>query len=221
MTEQFPELVKDTNAQIQEASKSQAWKSCLNPQPDEKGATGYNWELPSQPQQAKLHKASHQESVLSIHWKHWCWIWSSSTLSRLYKRPCCWERLRARGEGGDRGWDGWMASPTQWRWVWANSGRQWRTGKPGVLQSMESQRVRHDLATEHQQEAEEPCGFGTLDSLAPLVPFPSFTASRPLLQPGLGIIPSVHKGLPSNLSFTLDLKGRKEAQAETDKWMEE
>ena len=83
MTEQFPELVKDTNAQIQEASKSQAWKSCLNQQPDEKGATGYNWELPSQPQQAKLHKASHQESVLSIHWKDWCWSWSSSTLSRL------------------------------------------------------------------------------------------------------------------------------------------
>ena len=62
------------------------------------------------------------------------------------KRPWCWERLRA-GEGGDRGWDGWMASPTQWTWVWANSGRQW-TGKPGVLQSMGSQRVEQDRATE-------------------------------------------------------------------------
>ena len=49
------------------------------------------------------------------------------------KRPRCWERLRAGGEVGDRGWDGWMASPTQWTWVWANSERQWKTRKPGVL----------------------------------------------------------------------------------------
>ena len=49
------------------------------------------------------------------------------------KKPGCWERLRAGGEGEDRGWDGWMASPTQWTWIWANSGRWWRTGKPGVL----------------------------------------------------------------------------------------
>ena len=41
-----------------------------------------------------------------------------------------------------------MASPTQWTWVWANSGRQWRTGKPGMLQSTGPQRVRHDWATE-------------------------------------------------------------------------
>ena len=54
------------------------------------------------------------------------------------------------GEGGDRGWDGWMASLTQRTWVWANSGRQWRTEKPGVLQSMGSQRVRQDWATEQQ-----------------------------------------------------------------------
>ena len=47
--------------------------------------------------------------------------------------------------------DGWMVSPTQWTWVWTNSGRWWRTGKPGVLQSMELQRVRHDLANEQQQ----------------------------------------------------------------------
>ena len=67
-----------------------------------------------------------------------------------WKRPWCWERLRAGGEVGDRGWDGWMASPTQWTWVWANSGRWWRTGKPGVLQSMGSQRVRHDWVTEQR-----------------------------------------------------------------------
>ena len=62
-----------------------------------------------------------------------------------------WERLRAGGEGGDRGRDGWMASPTRWTWVWANSGRWWRTGKPGVLQFTGSQRVRYDLTTEQQQ----------------------------------------------------------------------
>ena len=62
----------------------------------------------------------------------------------LWKRPLCWERLRAEGEGGNRGWDGWMASPTQWTWVWANSGRWWRTGEPGVLQSMGSW-VKHNL----------------------------------------------------------------------------
>ena len=48
-----------------------------------------------------------------------------------WKRPWCWETLKAREEN-NRGWDGWMASPTQWPWVWANSRRWWRTGKPGV-----------------------------------------------------------------------------------------
>ena len=48
----------------------------------------------------------------------------------------CWERLKAGGEGDDRGWDGWIASSTQWTWVWASFRRQWRTGRPGVLQSM-------------------------------------------------------------------------------------
>ena len=64
------------------------------------------------------------------------------------KRPWCWERLEAGGEGDDRGWDGWMASPTQWTWVWVNSRSWWWTGKPGMLQSMGSQRVRHDWVTE-------------------------------------------------------------------------
>ena len=52
------------------------------------------------------------------------------------------------GEGDDRGWDGWMASLTQWTWIWVNSGSSWRTGRPGMLQSMGSQRVRHDWGTE-------------------------------------------------------------------------
>ena len=67
-----------------------------------------------------------------------------------WKRPWCWARLKA-GEGGDRGWDGWVASLTQWTWVWAISGTWWRTGKTGMLQSMRLQRVGHDLATEQQQ----------------------------------------------------------------------
>ena len=67
-----------------------------------------------------------------------------------WKRPWCWERLRlkAGGEGDDRGWHGWMASPTQWTWVWVSPGN-WRwTGRPGVLQSRGSQRVGHEWATE-------------------------------------------------------------------------
>ena len=65
-----------------------------------------------------------------------------------WKRPWCWERLKAGGEGDDRGWDGWMASPTQWTWVWVGSGSWWWTGRPGVLQSTGLQRVGHDWATE-------------------------------------------------------------------------
>ena len=64
------------------------------------------------------------------------------------KRPWCWGRLKVWGEGDDRGWDGWMASLTQWTWVWVNSGSWWWTGKPDMLQSMGLQRVRHDWATE-------------------------------------------------------------------------
>ena len=70
-----------------------------------------------------------------IHWKDRRWSWSSNTLATWcvelthWKRPWCWERLKAGGKGDDRGWDGWMTSPTQQTWVWANSGRWWKTGK--------------------------------------------------------------------------------------------
>ena len=73
---------------------------------------------------------------------YWHWSWNANTVATWceepthWKRPWCWERVRAGGEGNHRGWDGWMASPTQWTWVWVNSGRWWRTGKPGMLQSM-------------------------------------------------------------------------------------
>ena len=92
--------------------------------------------------------------VLNIHWKDWSWSWNSNILATwceeltYWKRPWCWERLKAGGEGVDRGWDGWMASLTQWTWVWASSGSWWWTGGVGVLQSMGSLRVRHNWATE-------------------------------------------------------------------------
>ena len=60
-------------------------------------------------------------------------LWPPDTKNWLI--PWCWERLKAGGEGDDRGWDSWMASSTQWTWVWANSERWWRTGKPGMLQA--------------------------------------------------------------------------------------
>ena len=74
----------------------------------------------------------------------WCQIWWLTYL----KRPWCWERLKAGGEGDGREWDGWIASLTQWTWVWVNSGSWWWTGRPGVLQCIGSQRVGHDWATE-------------------------------------------------------------------------
>ena len=64
-----------------------------------------------------------------------------------WKRPCYWERLKVGGEGDDRGWDDWMTSQAQWTWVWLNSNSWWWIGRPGMLQSMESQRVRHDWVT--------------------------------------------------------------------------
>ena len=78
------------------------------------------------------------------YWKDRCWTWNCNTLATWceelthWKSPWCWERLKA-GEGDGRAWDGWMASPTRWTWVWAGSGSWWWTGKPGVLWCMGSQ----------------------------------------------------------------------------------
>ena len=88
--------------------------------------------------------------------KDWCWSWNSNTLTTWceelthLKRPRCWERLKARGEGDDRGWVGWMASLTRWTWAWVNSRSWWWTGRPGVLQSMGPQRVGHDWVSKQQ-----------------------------------------------------------------------
>ena len=108
-----------------------------------------------------LHTArrSNQSITQYIHWKDWCW--SSNTLATWckelthWKRPWCWERWRAGGEGYERGWDGWMASLTQRTWVWANVEKRWKTGKPGVLQSMGSHRVGHDWSNLAAAAAEQ------------------------------------------------------------------
>ena len=82
-------------------------------------------------------------------------------------------KLRAGGAGVDRGWDGWMASPTQWTWVWVNSGSWWWTGRPGVLWFTGSQRVRHNWATELELE------LGQKQTIA----FPIFLVIFPLSKP--------------------------------------
>ena len=91
-------------------------------------------------------------------YKRWTvqfWVCYFKIHYRVWKRPWCWQRQKARGKGDHRGWDGWMASPTQWTWVWASSERWWRIGKPGVLQSTELQRVGHNWATEQRQQGRE------------------------------------------------------------------
>ena len=85
-----------------------------------------SWESLEQQDQTSQ---SLRKSILNIHWKDWSWSWNSNTLATwckeptLLKRPWCWETLKAKGEGGSRGWDGYIVSPTQWTWIWANSGR--------------------------------------------------------------------------------------------------
>ena len=75
----------------------------------------------------------------------WCWSWNSNTLATSWEELTHWKipwyckRLRAEGEGDNRAWDGWMASPIQWTWVWVDSGSWWWTGSPGVLRFMGSQ----------------------------------------------------------------------------------
>ena len=83
-----------------------------------------------------------------------CWSWSSNTLATWHeelthwKRPWCLEISKLGGEGDDRGWDGCMASLMWWTWVWVNSGSWWWTGKPGMLQSVGSEKVRQDWEPE-------------------------------------------------------------------------
>ena len=110
------------------------------------GAGEHSWEFLKQ--QGDQTSKSQRKSTLNIHWKDWSW--SSNTLAiwceelTHLKRPWCWETLRI-GEGGNRRWDGWMASWTQWTWIWASSWSWWWSGKHG---SMGLQRVEHNWATE-------------------------------------------------------------------------
>ena len=96
-----------------------------------------------------VHSEGDQPWVL---WREWSW--NSSTLATSWeelthwKRLWCWEESGAEREGDNRGWDGWMVSPTRWTWVWVNSRSWWWTGRPGVLLFMGLQRVGHDWATE-------------------------------------------------------------------------
>ena len=99
-----------------------------------------------------------KKSTLNVHWKDWCWSWSSYTLATWceelthWKRSWCWERLMAGRERGGRGWGGWMASPTQWTWVWANSGDDEGQGSLTCCSPWGSQRIGSGLATEQQRE---------------------------------------------------------------------
>ena len=94
------------------------------------------------------------DQSLCVYWMDLYWSWNCNTLGTWcedlthLKRPCCWERLKGGGKWDNRGWDSQMASPTQWTWVWVNSGSWWRTGRPGVLWFMGLQRVGHDWVTE-------------------------------------------------------------------------
>ena len=107
------------------------------------------------------YKAEHQRTDAFELWCLWCldskpvntrghqpWIFTARNDAKAealwppdakelthWERLWCWERLKAKGERGSRGWDGWTASPSQWTWIWANSRRWWRTGMPGMLQS--------------------------------------------------------------------------------------
>ena len=75
-------------------------------------------------------------------------LWPPDAKSWLIWKALMLGRIEGWGEGDNRGWDGWMASLTQWTWVWVDSGSWWWTGRPGVLQFMGLQRAGHDWATE-------------------------------------------------------------------------
>ena len=126
--------------------------------------------------------SSYRKSVLNIRWKDWCWSWNSDTLATWceelthWKRPWCWESLKAGGEVDDRGWDFWMASLSQWTWVWVSSGSwQWMS-RPGVLRPMGSQTVVHDWATELNWTALHVCISVLLSQF--LWPFPPPTVPK-------------------------------------------
>ena len=126
-----------------------------------------------------------RRSALGFLWREWCWSWNSSTLATSWeelthwKRLWCWEGLGAGGEGDNRKWDGWMASPTRWMWVWVNSRCWWWTGRPGVLQFIGLQRVGHDWVSELNWNY----GGGNEDNGDLLQKIPSIYWNSPCPQP--------------------------------------
>ena len=128
--------------------------SCLSPPNSQQAKTRPSYHIELRIENWSNLKPLASERLYDADWKDWCWSWNSNTLATSckelshWKRPWCWEWLGAGGEGDDRGWDGWMASPTQWTWVWVSSGSWWWTGRPGMLRFMGSQTVGHDWAIE-------------------------------------------------------------------------
>ena len=95
-----------------------------------------------------------KKSVLNIHWKDWSWSWNSKTFANWWKNwlickdPDAGKDWRQEGKGKTEAWEWWMSSPILWTGIWVSSGSWWWTGKPGLLQSMGSERVWHNWATE-------------------------------------------------------------------------
>ena len=140
--------------------KTECWKiDALN-----YGVREDSWESPGL--QGDPTSPSWRRSVLGLHWKDWCWSWNCNTLATSceelthWKRPWCWEGLGAGGEVDDRGWDGWMASPTRWAWVWVNSGSCKGQGGLACCNSWDC-RVGHDWVTELNWKFSKP-GSGSM-----------------------------------------------------------
>jgi len=118
-----------------------------------------SWESLDSTEIEPINPTRNQLSIF-IHWKDWCWSWSSNTLATWCEELTHWKRLwfgeksKAGGEGDDRGWDGWMASLTQWMWVWGNSEREWRTREAWCAAVLKLKRVGYNLATEQQQQTQ-------------------------------------------------------------------
>ena len=109
----------------------------------------HDWRISNQPILKEI-DPKHSLEVLTLKLKLQYFgrlMWRANSL----EKTLCWERLKTEGEAGDGGWDGWMASLTQWTWTCANSKRWWETEKPGVRQSMGSQTIRHNLAAEQSR----------------------------------------------------------------------
>ena len=118
------------------------------------------------PNQSILKEISPEYSLEGLMLKLKCQCFAHLVwITHLFEKTLMLGKIEGRGEGDDRGWDGWMASPTQWIWVWVNSGSWWWRGRPGVVQSIGSQRFGHDLATELNYSTERNCDLSVSMSM--------------------------------------------------------